>query len=111
MASVDPARLIQNRMDVLKHYENRAKHLDNMERNLHRSLPRHTEQVVKDKRILLFKEMLRDIGYDDQPVADLLVNGVQVVGCLERFSIWPPADNGTTCTVAEVEEFSKIAQN
>ena len=54
--------------------------------------------------------MLRDIGYDDQPVADLLVNGVQVVGRLEELSSWPPADNGPKCSVPEVEEFSNVAQ-
>ena len=81
-----------------------------MEKELSKSLPVHIEQVVKNKKILLFKEMIRDIGYDDSSVADLLVNGVQVVGCLEVLSIWPQADNSPKCSVSEIERFSSAAQ-
>ena len=81
-----------------------------MEKELHETSPVHIEQEVKDKKILLFKEMLRDIRYDDLKVAALLVDGVQVVGCLEELNIWPSADNSPICSVSAVEEFSKVAQ-
>ena len=110
MAAIDPTELIKLRSDGLRHYEVRAKHLNNMERDLHSSMPKHVERVVKNKRILLFKEILRDINYDDQQVADLLIHGVRVVGCPESLSIWPKADNGPVCTVADVEAFSGAAR-
>ena len=105
MAPLHPTELINLRSNALKHYEVRAKHLSDMEKALHSSMPRHVEGVVKDKRILLFKEMLRDIDHDDQEVVNLLINGVKVVGCLEGLSIWPRADNSPACTVADVVAF------
>ena len=54
--------------------------------------------------------MLRDKGYDDPEVADLLIDGVQVVGCLEELRIWPAADNSPKCLVSEAEVYSKVAQ-
>ena len=38
------------------------------------------EQVVKSNKILLFKEMLNDIRYDDMDVVSLLVVGCRVFG-------------------------------
>ena len=43
-------------------------------------------------------------------MADLLVDGVQVVGCLEQLDIWPTADNSPKCSVSEVDRFSSAAQ-
>ena len=40
--------------------------------------------MVESKNILLFKEMLSDIGYDDIGVADLLVTVLRLVGAVLR---------------------------
>ena len=54
--------------------------------------------------------MLRDRGYNDPEATDLLMVGLQVVGCLEEPSIWPAADKSPQCLVSEAEVYSKVAQ-
>ena len=58
-----------------------AKKLENDEDKLHKDLPASVESVVKDKKILTFRRLLEQEGYDDVAAADLLVEGVRVVGC------------------------------
>ena len=48
------------------------------------------KEVVEEKRILLFREMLTSIGYDDMGVIDLLTQGVKITGVLQRTGIWKP---------------------
>ena len=97
LATMGPNKMIQRRKEILRHYKARAKHLSLMEQELHKALPLHVEKVVKNKRVLLSKEMLDDMKYDDPDVADLLIKGVRVVGCLEQLSICPTADNSPKC--------------
>ena len=53
--------------------------------------------IVRRKRLLLFKEMLSDIHYDDMAVVDLLMDGIKVVGTLPRVGIWKPQDKAAAC--------------
>ena len=91
-ASLGPGALANHRSTTLKYYENKASSLQQAEDSLHSKLESGIQEVVKTKRILLFKEMLRDIGYDDLGVADLLVTGVKIVGTLPKIGIWKPED-------------------
>ena len=56
-------------------------------KKLHAQLDKAVQEVVREKRILLFKEMLMDIGYDDMSVVLLLTLGVRVVGKCENTGI------------------------
>ena len=47
-------------------------------------------QIVRNKQILLFEEILNTISYDDMGVVDLLRNGVRIVWNMDRVGIWPP---------------------
>eukprot|EP00973_Karenia_brevis_P051938 7214999-Karenia_brevis.AAC.1 len=66
------------------HYRRVACDMEEQERDLHKKLHPDVERVVADKRILLFRRMLKDIDYDDVAVAEYLVGGVKVVGDLEK---------------------------
>ena len=92
MAALGPNRLRAYRKETLEWYTRRAEALREEEARLHSKLAVGVQQVVKDKRILLFKEMLRSIHYDDLGVVDLLVTGIKVVGNLPRLGIWQPED-------------------
>jgi hypothetical protein len=84
-------------------YGQRATQLEAKERALHASLNRNVGQVVKDKRILLFKEMLLDIGYDDMDVVNLIQGGVKVVGRLKEVGIWKRSEDRTPrCEVKDL---------
>ena len=43
----------------------------------------HVRQIAESKQILLYKEMLRFIGYPDCRVADLMYEGFSVVGDMD----------------------------
>ena len=95
-ASLGPRRLEAFREENLQWYKTRAKELESEGAKLHRSLDPAVEKVVASKMVLLFKEMLSDIGYDDMRVVDLLTAGVRLVGEIPRVGIWPP--DGPRCT-------------
>ena len=64
--------------------------LEPQEEALKQSLHPDVRAIVSTKKILLFKEMLEAINYDDLDVVDLLMNGVRVTGELPRLGIWEP---------------------
>ena len=70
----------------------RAKALEEEERLLHEKLHKDAQSVIKEKRILLFKEMLQDIGYDDMSVVELLSVGVRIIGLCQNTGIWTDSD-------------------
>lgn len=92
MAKLGPVGLTKHRRDTLQWYSEYADSLDNDEKELHAKLDKGVEAVVKTKRILLFKQMLMDISYDDMQVVSLLITGVKLLGTLKRLGIWRPDD-------------------
>ncbi len=46
-------------------YEGVGKELVEKEKALHKALNKDVEEIVKHKKVLLFKQMLEDIHYDD----------------------------------------------
>ena len=43
-------------------------------------MPEHLRNILKPKRLLLWKEMLSDIGYKDMGVFDEVVEGTSLLG-------------------------------
>ena len=91
-AGLGPTKSGSDRKATMAYYTDRAKALARDEAKLHKTLHPDVEGIVKNKRILLFREMLTDIGYDDMGVVKLLEEGIRVVGDLEKVGIWKPAD-------------------
>ena len=68
-------------------------------------------KVVTGKNILLFKEMLADIGYDDPSVIDILVQGIKIVGEAEVTGIWERSDDkGARCDVKRMGAWKGISE-
>ena len=91
-ASLGPEAIKQNRARTLSYYQRRKEALSSQEAEIHKALNPRVEAVVADKQILLFKELFKDIRYDDPAVADLLLLGTEVVGNLPKTGIWPPKE-------------------
>ena len=114
-ANLGPDRLTFARQKSLDWYTARRDQLESAESVLHASLDSRVELIVANKKILLFKEMLRDINYDDMAVVDLLIAGTKVVGTLERVGIWRPANDEAVlsikalCTKASGSSLQKAA--
>lgn len=110
MAQAGPSSLMQHRRTNIEWYEKRKLELGVMENKLHSNLPADIEKVVADKNILLFKEMLDDIEYDDMSVVYLRTLGTKFVGLLPRSGIWKPQDQSPKCSPGPVlagAEFAK----
>ena len=75
------ARLLVLRQKIaLTKIEILAKQLEAEEQALHRSKPDWMQEVLRGKRILLFRHLLQQHGYDDMEVVDLLSDGSHLVG-------------------------------
>ncbi len=111
MSQVGPTALEHHRRDGIEWYEKRKLELGPSERELHSNLPADVERVVADKNILLFKEMLEDIGFDDMPVVYLLTIGTKIVGLLKKTGIWKPMDQSPMCSPGAVLAGAECAKS
>ena len=58
--------LVKERAAYLMKWTTRCKELESEEKLLHCSLEPHLQQVLRGKRLLVFQEMLNDLGYPDE---------------------------------------------
>ena len=84
LSMCNDADVICARAAWLQKWVKRANELRAPESNLHMTIDDHGAKVVENKRILLFKEMLADAGYYDPGIADILKDGVPIVGPVEE---------------------------
>ena len=87
-AILGPDGVAVKRSEALEYYRWLGAELEEKELKLHSKLCPQVAEVIKDKKVLLFKQMLLDIGYDDLGVVDLLKFGIETVGHLPRIGIW-----------------------
>ena len=58
--------------------------LEDHEKEVHRNMDKDAQRVVRDKKILLYEEMLRHAGYPDTNVVSTLRDGVPLVGPVQQ---------------------------
>ena len=87
-ATMGPSAIKEVRAKTLQWYADLAESLCLKEKDLHTRLHADVELIVKDKKFLLFRQMLKDIGYDDMDVVYLLFTGVKLFGELPVFPFW-----------------------
>ena len=49
-------------------------------KSLHDGLPDHLKRILEGKRLLLWKEILMDLGYPDASVVDDMISGFALTG-------------------------------
>ena len=93
--SHSPSEVAVYRSECIRYYIDRAKLLSQEEKALHDSMHSDLRPVMKSKRLLLFKEMLRDAGVSDEALFQDMVEGFKLIGDLNpsgQFqSKWKPA--------------------
>ena len=78
---------------------------------MHGKLSSEVEKVVSPKQILLFKEMLVDLRYDDLEVIEVLTAGVKLVGEVPNRGIWKvDHEKRARCTVESLWASAPEAQ-
>ena len=94
-------RIIQ-RTSRLGFWVKRAKELSTAEVEFHASLHPNVASVLSGKRLLLLKEMINSINYEDVAVFDEFTQGSMLVGSSQVSGLWPLKFTPATMTLTEL---------
>jgi hypothetical protein len=75
-----PSGITRHRLDQLRILSSRAKELANSEAALHASLDAPTQKVLEGKNLLLLKEVLQKLDYQDTSLVDDILRGCDMHG-------------------------------
>ncbi len=89
LTTMKDADVIALRAQWFSKWVKRAESLKREEAILHNTIDEDGQKVVSNKRILLFKEMLSDAGYYDAGIANILNEGVPIVGPVQESGHFP----------------------
>ena len=90
--TLGPTGTLRHREEVLARWKRRAAELEGEEAEVHSKLPEDVERVVRNKRLLLFAEILREIGFKDMDAMRSMLSGFPVVGPLPDSEEFPPKE-------------------
>ena len=94
-------------MDWCKKWLKRAKELEKDERASRECRPKHVADMTVHKRIVLTREILNDIGYQDVKCLDLLEHGSSLAGEIEKCDIFKSQYKPCLMTQEQLEKDSK----
>ena len=101
-----PAVIAKDRVAAIKHAMDLDKKLNDQEKLIHARMPPYMQKVMQGKKILLFKELLVETGYDDLEVCDFLEHGVQLFG---HHTLPPYASTKIVPAVSTVDQLQREA--
>ena len=105
--SGDPADLAKSRIAFFNKYLKRAGELSEAESALRNGMPEHVRALVGDKRLLLFKEILSDLGYPDVGLVDEIAEGFKLSGWMSKSNVFKPRTKRPSMTMATLKRLSK----
>ena len=79
-----PSEIVRSRASFMDKVSSLVEKLQPAEDALHASFPPELRQVLKGKRLLLFKELLEMYNYDDPQVWHMLRDGPTLTGCQDH---------------------------
>ena len=86
----DAAGRFAQRAGFMKRWLKRSLELKNEEHELHDRLPPHLKAILSGKRLLLWREILVDLGYPDVAVIDDIISGFSLTGWAPRTGVFRP---------------------
>ena len=78
-----PEQVSRRRVEALKWIKQRARALEPEEKKLHDAMPEHRARVVQNKKFLLLKELIEEVGHEDKGLFLDLVSGMKITGNAE----------------------------
>ncbi|CAE7231137.1 unnamed protein product [Symbiodinium sp. CCMP2592] len=102
-----PEAVIQRRLCTLRRWESRAAELDPLEMEANMRRPHHIQALLKGKRILLWKELLREIGYPDVKILDEVEQGLPLTGWMAESQVFASNPRAPTMSVETVVAMNK----
>ena len=98
------ADISSHRLSWCKKWLRRASELEPEEKLDHGKRDEHVKLTTAKKRLLLFEEILHDIGYEDLQVVDILRTGATLVGDIPSIPVFDDCYKPGLATVAQLEE-------
>ena len=97
------AQLCKFRLDWCKKWSVRSKDLEQLEKENNARRPSNVAAVTGGKRILLTREILSDLEYDDMGVLSLLEEGATLAGEVERTNVFQEQFKPCLVTMEQLE--------
>ena len=85
----DVGQLLDKRNAFFKKWIKRAGELSSKEKDLHDSLDPEVAKVLKGKRLLVFEEILNEIGFPDKNLVRDICAGFRITGWLRDSMLFP----------------------
>ena len=98
---------IKFRAEKIKHWVDRCKTLTSDENKVHEQLPAHAKKLMRNKRFLLWQEMLESCNYQDMGVVTEMKNGIHLTGETCRTKLWPEKFTPAAISPDELSEVSR----
>ena len=97
---------VDSRLTAVKFWLKRAMELKCDESDFHNKLDPAVAGVLRGKRILLWKQMLESIGYEDMEVVNEFVSGTKLVGEAQSTGLWPKKFKPASLTESDLSTIS-----
>ena len=88
--SGDFKRRFAVRASFLKKWLKRSLELKTDAMNLHQNMPPYLRKLLSGKRLLLWKEILNDLGYPDAAIVDDVIRGFALTGWSPKTGVFQP---------------------
>jgi len=100
------AERFQKRENFMKRWLRRSLELREEEKAFHERLPDHLKKILGGKRLLLWKEILQDLGYPDVSVVDDMISGFALTGWAPTTGIFRPDVRKPSLSVKQLVNMS-----
>ncbi|CAE7237953.1 unnamed protein product [Symbiodinium sp. KB8] len=103
----DVSVVSRKRADTLSRWSARARELDKQEVRANSQRPAHLQKLLVGKRILLWKEILSEIGYPDTSILDEVEAGLPLTGWMNPSQVFQQRARPPTMSVSTVLAMNK----
>ena len=97
----------RHRIQRTKFWMDRMAVLQSEEKVLKASMHEDVRMVLADKNILLWKEMLKAIKYEDMGVVEGFTRGTELVGSAPTTGLWPAKFTPATMSIGELHDTAR----
>ena len=97
-----PEGLASFREEWFRKWEARSTQLEKEETKLKAKMPDHLRSILAPKRLVLWREIMEDLGYKDAAVFDEVVEGTNLLGQVPLTGLYPQTFKPAKASPSEV---------
>ena len=102
-----PYELAKKRLTFFKRWQERAKVIDSEGDSFIKQAPEHAQRILHGKRLQLWDEILKDLGYMDSHLVSDVANGFELTGWMRKTGIFPAGVKRPSFSVETLAKLSK----